>query len=688
MLRNPTRAVLSSIEMPEPARGAGAEPDAAPFCVRWHGGDLPGDQRARRTAVTQWSRRLVLDSIARQSRRALTTARKDVLMSEVRGRRRAPRQASRAKLTIGRSTARARLVCLIIALAPSMISTAAPPDAEAASYTVWACANGSGAPLSVGSWVRAMDAGLADVQATCAEPSAPIGAFLARVRAASGGRPANAGWVVAATKGTRITSLDVCWSWQVLASSARGAIRVYALGNAFFDPTGATDPFDGTGRCCSDSAFVMHKTGAFGAITTSNSSVAFSRLNHQSFPRLRVLNRPGTPLVGLSAACVSGCSSGEVVAQYQAYRVKTVVDDAVAPTGKADGLRDGLRVGPGTPIEATASDGGSGVRELTLRVDGNVVQRVSGGAECTDVDPSNADPLEYNLMKPCPSSLAGLLTLSAAQMPDNEPHQVTAVATDAAGQDTVLSSARAALAAPGSFYDPKNGFYNPDLSVAGGGKANGSNAVTSAKLTLRFVRGRRTAKRRTVRYSTPARIRGRVTTAGKKPVRGARVWLASRVRSGQWRIARKPLITSRNGVVSARLPARSPSRKVRLVYFPSTNSNGDARSPSGDLRVQATTTIQSDQGGYRNGDTLTFTGQVIKKHLIDKKSVYLQAIVRGKWRTFATTEADSQGRWRMTHRFEATRRPTRYTFRAVVPAQTGYDWATGHSRSVRVLVTP
>ena len=58
--------------------------------------------------------------------------------------------------------------------------------------------------------------------------------------------------------------------------------------------------------------------------------------------------------------------------------------------------------------------------------------------------------------------------------------------------------------------------------------------------------------------------------------------------------------------------------------------------------MQATTTIQSDQGGYRNGDTLAFTGQVIKKHLIDKKSVYLQAIVRGKWRTFATTEADSQ----------------------------------------------
>lgn len=69
MLRNPTKAALSSTEMSEPARGAGAEPDAAPPCVRWDGGDLPGDQQARRTAVTRWSRQLVADSIAPQSGR-------------------------------------------------------------------------------------------------------------------------------------------------------------------------------------------------------------------------------------------------------------------------------------------------------------------------------------------------------------------------------------------------------------------------------------------------------------------------------------------------------------------------------------------------------------------------------------------------------------------------------------------
>lgn len=608
-------------------------------------------------------------------------------MSVVRGRYAAPRTTAESRLTTRRSTTVARTTCAVVALTASML-TVMSPVAQAASYSVWACANGSGAALGVGSWMRAADASLTDVQATCAEPSTPVGAFLATARATSGTRAGGGGWIVAAPRGTRITSLDVWWSWQVPASTARGAIRVYALASAFLDPTRAIDPFDGKGRCCSDSAFVNLKTGAFGVPTTSNPAVGLNKFNHQSFPKLRALDGRGTPLVGLSASCVSGCTTKEVVALYQAYRVKTVVEDAGAPTGKADGLSDGLRVGLDTTIDGTASDGGGGVRELTLRVDGNVVQRIPGGDGCADVDPSNSDPLEYNVMKPCPGTLTGRLTLSAAQMPDNQPHLVTVVATDAAGQDTTLSSARVALAAPGGFYDPTNGFYNPDLNVVGDRKINGSNAGTSAKLTLGFARGRRTTNRQIVRYSTRARIRGRVTTAGKKPVARARVWLASRLRGGQWRISRKPLITSRRGTVSARLPARSPSRGLRLVYFPFTDTNAERKSRSRSLRVRSTTSIQSDQGGYRNGDTLTFTGRIVKKRLIDNKSVYLQAIVRGRWRTFATTEADAKGRWRMTHRFEATRRPTRYTFRAVVPSQTGYSWSTGHSRRVRVLVTP
>ena len=604
-------------------------------------------------------------------------------MSRFRGPRRVPVNALRAtgKLAVAAS----RLAAVLGAGVTIAMPFATASTAEAATYSVWACANGSGAPLGVGSWVRSANAGLTDVQTTCGEPTVPAGALFARARALSTAAAGGGGWAAVAAKGTRVSALEVWWSWQ---TASGGAIRVYGLGNTFLDPIGAPDPFDGKGPCCSDSAFVNLKPGAFGVPTTTSPDVAFGQLNHQSFPKLRGLDGRGIAVVGLAAMCVGPCSSGEPVAQFQAYRIKTVVEDSAPPAGKADGLQDGLRVGPSSSVDVAAADAGGGVRELTLRVDGNVVQRLPAAAGCADVDPSNADALEYNLMQPCPSALTGQLTLTSAQLPDNEPHQVTAVATDAAGQDTVLGSARVALAAPRGFFDPKNGFYNPDLSIAGPPKPNGSHADPSAKLALGFRRGRRTVRRQTVRYSKAARIRGSVRTNRGKPVGRARVWLASRLAGGEWQISRKPLITSRKGVVSARLPARTPSRDVRLLYFPSTDGSLVRSSPSRALRVQATTTIQTDQGGYRNGDTMVLTGRVIRKHLIANKSVYLQAIIRGSWRPFGTTHADSNGRWRLTHRFEAIRRPTIFTFRAVVPSQTGYVWVTGHSRSVRVLATP
>ena len=114
------------------------------------------------------------------------------------------------------------------------------------------------------------------------------------------------------------------------------------------------------------------------------------------------------------------------------------------------------------------------------------------------------------------------------------------------------------------------------------------------------VRPRGSTTKRTVNYSSPAQIRGRLSV-DNNPVARARVWLASRLASGEWRISRKPLRTSRRGTVSARLSAGGPSRDLRLVYFPYTDTNASPRSASRALRVQSTTTIQSDQGGYRNG---------------------------------------------------------------------------------------
>ena len=69
MRRNPTRAASSSIAMPEPRLGAGAEPDTSPSCLRWDNGHLPGGRRAHRIAATQWSHQRMADSIEPQTGR-------------------------------------------------------------------------------------------------------------------------------------------------------------------------------------------------------------------------------------------------------------------------------------------------------------------------------------------------------------------------------------------------------------------------------------------------------------------------------------------------------------------------------------------------------------------------------------------------------------------------------------------
>jgi hypothetical protein len=166
------------------------------------------------------------------------------------------------------------------------------------------------------------------------------------------------------------------------------------------------------------------------------------------------------------------------------------------------------------------------------------------------------------------------------------------------------------------------------------------------------------------------------------------VWRAVAVAGGAWRIVGKPLTTSVSGHVTGRLAAHTPSRNVRLIYFPYSDSSENVRSFSRRLEVRASTTIHLDRLRYSNGDTVRFSGRITTAPVIDHKSVYLQVVVRGRWRTFDTTRADLKGCWKLRYRFTATRSATVYRFRAVVPTEQLFLWASGRSRAVRVLVTP
>jgi hypothetical protein len=557
-----------------------------------------------------------------------------------------------------------------------------PATAHAMPYSVWACADGDGRLLPDGDWFEVRDGPVHQVRSTCGDPVAiPATHLLAMAYTGNGNAAGDTGigWRIQAAPGTRIAGLHVWWSGGTPSySPVPGRIEVLAPSSIFRvdGPTGDIGAHFG-----------------IEALNPATAGTAFSETNHSAFTNL------STPSVTLKAWCVSACQGlpgvgGDTftksVADFEAYRLKTVVEDATPPQGSASGLDDGARIAALTRVQVDVTDVGGGVREVALRVDGRVADRVGTEGDCGDIDVSNSDPLEYARMQPCPSQRSVSLALAPTDVADGARHVVSVVATDAAGQETVITTAQVGLAAPMGYF-VGSGFVNPDLNVVVPRRLNGTHGG-AGHVELSFVmeggRSTRLIGGRVVGASAAPRISGRLTSVLGAPISGARLWRASAVSKGNWQISGAPLTTSATGRVRGRLPAHSPSRDVRLVYFPYSDSSENVTSVSRRLEVRASTTIRLDKARYRNGDTVSFSGRITAKPIVPRKSVYLQVVVRGRWRTFDTTRADSEGRWSLRYRFTATRRPTAYRFRAVIPVEQSFPWATGRSPAVRVLVTP
>ena len=560
-------------------------------------------------------------------------------------------------------------------------------DAQAGSYAVWACADGQGAPLSAGDWMPSTTAAQGVVSSTCGVGglSSPgnLQAIVGRADRQADG-PINAMWKVTAAPGTTISALDVWWT-NSAGVQIPGRIQVYA----------------------GDQSLFMRDTGSFGSIATP-----LADADRQSFTGL------AAPSASLVAWCLSSCAALEraIASLFNAYRVRTVVTDPAPPTGEVSGVADGQSVSGPLTITARAADAGSGVLDLQLLVDGRVVDsRASGRASCQDLDPEHGDALEYALMKPCLTQLPdgaappATFTVSLAQLATAGPHNVSVVAHDAAGNAGTLMSSTvivppAALdgPAPPTLYDARRGlFFNPDLDLAAQARPNGLNAsLANVRLLfvvkrVRRVRGhRRTVKtftrRRTVGYNAAARLRGRVTTPSGAPIVGARVYRAISVAGGPWRLIPKALVTSKTGRVSVRLAERSPSRRVKLVYFPTTDSNVSSRSKSARMAVRAPLSLSVARRVVPRGGRIVMTAR-LRAGRRPGRSVLgvLQVRRHGAWQTIRQLRFTGRGR---SGRGVATvvlrlHTPAAYRFRVAVSPQASLRQTRGASARRVVRVT-
>jgi hypothetical protein len=227
-------------------------------------------------------------------------------------------------------------------------------------------------------------------------------------------------------------------------------------------------------------------------------------------------------------------------------------------------------------------------------------------------------------------------------------------------------------------------------------RVDGSAATVTLPLRLKIRmraglvkrHGRRATLARTAyaRYGQLVRVRGRLTSPEGNPLQDVAVLAFTQIRDG---VTPPRLIatvkTSRTGRFSF-LVRKGPSRTIRLRYEGAPQIRGATELMT--LNVRSRTTIRPSRRHAVNGESVRFRGRIKTGRIPGQgKLVELQVWVRGRWRTFATTRAGRRGGWSYAYRFDGTRGSQSYRFRASVPREAGYPFATGRSRVVRVHVT-
>jgi hypothetical protein len=127
------------------------------------------------------------------------------------------------------------------------------------------------------------------------------------------------------------------------------------------------------------------------------------------------------------------------------------------------------------------------------------------------------------------------------------------------------------------------------------------------------------------------------------------------------------------------------SKTLRVAFVGSAQLLPAQRAVS--VVVPGRSTLGVSKRRLLNGQSVTFSGTL--RGLAPRtegKLVELQVRVNGRWQTFRTTGADARGSWRVRYRFRSTRGLQRYRFRARLPAEGLWPYATGASRSITVRV--
>jgi hypothetical protein len=200
-------------------------------------------------------------------------------------------------------------------------------------------------------------------------------------------------------------------------------------------------------------------------------------------------------------------------------------------------------------VDYSASDIGGGLYRALVKVDGTVSHAVSlAPAPCSDVNPSDADPYEFNVPVPCPATVAGTqATVDVRSLPAG-PHGIEIAVEDAAGNDTTVHG-------PIQF---------PRPNVTTGSSVTIAQALRG-RLRMWFVKAPNRGRHYRSRFGTRVVTRGLLRTPEGRAIQGARIDVYH-IRNGQRRLLKTGLKSRSGGKLTLILPLNVDTRTIEFAY--------------------------------------------------------------------------------------------------------------------------
>ncbi len=358
------------------------------------------------------------------------------------------------------------------------------------------------------------------------------------------------------------------------------------------------------------------------------------------------------------------------------YAADLILEQSAGPSiSKVGGeLASAPAVSGTSDVTFDASDPGAGIWEVTLSVDGKVVQSVvpnENGGRCRNVGQTTDGLAAFLYLQPCPQSESVDVPLDTTGLSNGAHHLVVSV-LDAAGNSAPV-------------VDREIDIDNPVPPVPPiPPQSNGMNASNQATLTARWASTTKTHL--TSAWGKAETITGRLTAPGGAPIAGA---LIDATATADYTGA-KPLViaspkTGSDGRFTVALPRGESSEKLLFAYSAHIGDAQPVATRTLTLSVRAGVSLSVSPRTTSVGRSIFFKGVLEGTPLpVGGKELLLQARSPGhEWIQFDTINTGAKGRFHASYRFKFPG-PASYQFRVLCKQEADFPFSEAGSNVVGV----